>query len=245
MLTPVQAKLLLFASPALALLAMAACSGGDNSNPSGTSTLSAQTTSRTPAPSPTPGATAAPIAAVTRTATVQEGAAAALAAALQITGGVTGADCAAMPQTLCVTPPNSYATSIPQGIVEFAVNDPAHGGTGYVLVLGRNEAGAWQLFLGTQYAARPFTLPGSMLVCTGGQGLNVRATPASSASLIQTLADGTVLNGDQFVLTEPGTLGSAAATEGHGWYHINSPVDGWVYSDFVLPSNGQAQPCPS
>jgi hypothetical protein len=51
--------------------------GGNDSNPSGTSSPSAETSSRTPPPSPTPGTTATPAAAVTGTPTAQEGAAAA------------------------------------------------------------------------------------------------------------------------------------------------------------------------
>jgi hypothetical protein len=232
----------------LAAVLVVACGGGDSTStvsPSGVPASTAKTTATagvTRSISPTTATAQATQAVATATA---DPTAAALAAALQTTGGVTGADCAAMPQTLCVTPNNTYVTSIPGGIAVFDVNDPVHGGTGYVLALGRTEAGTWQFFLGTQSAVRPFALPGDMLVCTGGQELNVRSTPSTSASLIQIIADGTVLKGDQFLLTEPGTSGSSAATEGHGWYHINSPVDGWVYSDFVLPSTSQAQPCPS
>jgi hypothetical protein len=97
--------------------------------------------------------------------------------------------------------------------------------------MGKTPSGDWAYWTGTQQDLEPLTLPGDMLVCTGGAGLNVRSDPSATATLIQTLTDETVVRGEQFVLTEPGTfLGSG----GNGWYRISAPTSGWVYSPYVF-----------
>ena len=53
------------------------------------------------------------------------------------------------------------------------------------------------------------------------------------------LADGTIVRGDRFLLTEPGDAN--ADKWGYGWYHIAAPQDGWAYSKFL--SNAQIGDC--
>jgi hypothetical protein len=196
------------------LMLLVGCGSGSHATPA---PLTNVTISSTPSPTVIASQGANPSSGLTTTPEDAEGAA--LAAALRITNGVTGSDCTAMSASTCVTLDSEFAGSVPNGLAVFNVDTRP---SGYVLALGRDQSGAWELFLATQNSIAPFQLPGDMFVCAGGQG-DILSTPASSGSVIQTVADLSTLRAEEFLLTDPGTLGSTA---GHGWYRISSPVDG-------------------
>ncbi|MBI2913429.1 MAG: hypothetical protein HYY03_05865 [Chloroflexi bacterium] len=220
-------------------LAIAGCSGGREPSASTsaaalptTGSLSpaatrASTAPSTPTASPTP--TAAPTASPGLTLSEAD-LELALQAALRDLDAATDPECRAL-QKLCVSPhpPNSGA----RGIALFNVFYPQGGGS--LLVMGKDALGEWHYWFTTQHALTPpIYLPGDMRVCSGGPGLNARSEADVNAQKIETLADETIVRGEEFVLTEPGTQ-FALLEEGfgNGWYRISSPVEGWVYSPYV------------
>jgi hypothetical protein len=161
--------------------------------------------------------------------TIDHAADAALDEALRVTNGATGSDCDM--QKTCVTPDEQYAGSIPNGIAVFLVEDVI----GYVLALGRDENFEWKEFVHVQNDVVPFALPGDITACPGAEGLNIRSEPSTAGAIVQTVTDGTTLRGESFLLTQPFTSPASAETQGHGWYRVIAPAEGWVYSDFVRP----------
>jgi hypothetical protein len=79
------------------------------------------------------------------------------------------------------------------------------------------------------------TLPGEMIVCAGGDGLNVRAAPSTDAPIVGTLSDLTIVTAVQFTLTQPGVQPSQTADQvvGHGWYRLSAPLAGWSSSLYL------------
>lgn len=130
----------------------------------------------------------------------------------------------------CVIPVSS-ADAAARGIAEFGVGSPL--GSGATEVLGQEPSGAWQFWFGTQNVVyQLLDLPGAIIVCAGGDGLNVRSGPSTDGAAVAKLADGTQMAAEQFVLTDPGDHTTLSAGRG-GWYRISSPVQGWVYSRFI------------
>src|SRR5947207_1108035 len=72
------------------------------------------------------------------------------------------------------------------------------------------------------------TMPSLRVTGVGSDGLNVRSGPSTSAAVVGSLADGT--------LVEAG--GSLTPGGGHNWRHITSPRDGFVADEFLGPDNG-------
>lgn len=115
------------------------------------------------------------------------------------------------------------------------------------VLMGRRADGNWGLW-DVNYGSRPYPLgdfryPG--MVCSDGDQLNVRAEASTSSSVVGKMAHGTVLKVDRFVLTD--SVPFIQLERGKGWFHVVSPVTGWVYSDFVGDMMGATDPkdiCP-
>jgi uncharacterized protein YgiM (DUF1202 family) len=66
-------------------------------------------------------------------------------------------------------------------------------------------------------------------VCNAPEGLNVRSEPGTDADILGTLAEGTAVQIERFMLeTEANDAGI-----GSGWYKIASPLAGWVSSTYL------------
>jgi len=154
---------------------------------------------------------------------------AALSAALQVFGGVVESDCLHNnPQRLqCVTP-ESTSGDTDRGVAAFGVSDAGQNG-GFNAALGLTSDGAWELWFTSQNPYQLTRLPGDMVICAGGDGLRVHRVAGNDAAVVDTLADGTVVRGEQFVLTESVDPGHA----GFGWFRISSPDSGWLYSKYL------------
>ena len=168
------------------------------------------------------------------------GAARALAAAVKVVKGVAAdPDCPSSGGQWCVKPDPAYELSVVHGLAVFGISradasEAAH------LVMGQTDAYAWGYWLSTQQDLEPFSLPGDMIVCTGGSGLNVRSKPSTGASVVGTLADTTISHGVGFRLTSPGNFDGA---HGEGWYQISAPLAGWVSSGFVFAVDARTNGC--
>jgi hypothetical protein len=100
---------------------------------------------------------------------------------------------------------------------------------------GRRADGTWVYWFATQNSGGPQTsLPGDMIVCADGDGLNLRAEPSTSAAVVTLIPDGSVVRGDRFVMTDPPTSGGGVGAHPDGWYHIVSPQEGWAYDRFLI-----------
>lgn len=173
-----------------------------------------------------PARTAVP----TGTQTSQQAADAAFAAALKQFEGVSDADCQTNnPQKRPCVSAQSSPSTVQRGIAAFGVSDPEGFGA-FVGVLGRDPAGEWKFWFVGQQAYQLLTLPGDMLVCAEGQGLNVRSAPTTNAPIVGSLQDLAPVRAEAFVLTEPA---SDRHKPGYGWYHLSAPLDGWAYSKYL------------
>jgi hypothetical protein len=108
-------------------------------------------------------------------------------------------------------------------------------GGGAATFYGRHADGTWEFWFATQNSGGPQTrLPGDMLVCAQGDGLNLRAEPSTSAAVVTLIPDGTIVRGDRFVMTDPPSPGVRMQPHPDGWYHITSPQEGWAYDRFLV-----------
>jgi hypothetical protein len=137
----------------------------------------------------------------------------AFAAALRIFGGVPDDECLAgnNPAMRDCIAPSRDPESEARGVAAFGLiaASRVHGATG---VLGRQPSGAWGFFLitdGTHYQL--VGLPGEMIVCAEGAGLNVRAAPSTEAAVLAALPDFTHVQAEAFLLTEPASTGRAVS----------------------------------
>ncbi len=106
--------------------------------------------------------------------------------------------------------------------------------SGGALMLGRAPDGGWDYWFAAQQYSRLTELPHDGTICAGGEPLNVRMGPAADGPLIGRIDDGATVQVETFVLTEPGRYeGEYHRPWGQGWFHISSPVDGWVASRYV------------
>ncbi len=169
--------------------------------------------------------------------TPEEAAATSLNAAHELFGGVADPACKpGQPGLVCVEPiatPEQAA----RGIATFGVSGSGPEGLGaFQGSLGRDPSGVWRFWFGTQNVSyQRFALPGEMVVCADGDGLNVRAAPGTDATILDVLPDLTRVQAEQFTLTEEGALPTETTDQvvGAGWYLLSAPVAGWVYSTFV------------
>jgi hypothetical protein len=110
---------------------------------------------------------------------------------------------------------------------------------------GRMADGTWVYWFATQNSGGPqVLLPGDMIVCADGDGLNLRAEPLTNAPVITLIPDGTIVRGDRFVMTEPSPApGNGGLSHPDGWYHIVSPQEGWAYDRYLLGYANGVQTC--
>lgn len=216
-------------------ITLVACGGGTSSpTPTATATAGASTAVASPASSGSATAVAS-----TGPASGTPGAtgavdAAAKAAAEAIFHGTVSADCSqATPDASAPTCLESLSMSntVAAGISAWRVTAQG-GGSSYTGVLGRMADGSWKLWFSSQDVIWLIALPGTMRVCADGQGLNLRKTDSATAERVASIADNTLVAGDKFVLTEPGT----PTQEGFGWYHLTTHPDGWAYSKYLADS---------
>jgi hypothetical protein len=121
-----------------------------------------------------------------------------------------------------------------RGIAKFSISAVQGGGASEIY--GKGPDGAWKYWFGTQQPIyQLLDLPGPMLVCAGGDGINIRSAASPDAQVLGQAGDGARLTAENFVLTEPGSFNSSGLpTAGRGgWYQISAPQQGWVYSRFV------------
>jgi hypothetical protein len=154
---------------------------------------------------------------------------AALTAALQIFNAVAVGDCLGNNpnRRQCVTPESTQGDT-DRGVAAFGVSDAGQNG-GFSAVLGTTPDGSWKLWFTSQNPYQLTRLPGDMVVCAGGDGLRLHSAASNDAPAIDGLDDGTLVRGEQFVLTEPVDPGDA----GFGWFRISSPEPGWLYSKYL------------
>ena len=209
----------------LLFLVIGSCSGNDATQPP-TTTPSANTSATAPATttvssSPSPGTNAEN----------------ALNAALSIVSDANAARCPTPdPGAGCnrlSLDAQPGGNDFDHGLAYFKTTGSA--GDHAILVLGQTRLGAWDIYLsGPLQFYNPVQLPQAVTICGFGSGAAVHSSPATESSVVQTPADGTSVNADQFVLTQPGRLPMAqpGGFQGYGWYHLLNP-SGWVYSRYV------------
>src|SRR5205085_12312267 len=114
---------------------------------------------------------------------------AAMAAALQVFNAVPQADCLAgsPAKPICVALQSTPA-DIDRGFAVFGVGD-VDGNGGFLGVLGRTGAGDWKLWFTSQNPYQLTRLPGDMIVCADGTGVNVRSGPSADADRVDGLPD--------------------------------------------------------
>lgn len=207
-------------------LALVACSGGGSGSATPTRT-GASTAAASPTVQASPGATAA-------SGTPGATDASAQAAAESIFHGVVSPDCSqATPDASATSCLESLSMSgtLTAGISAWRVS-AVQGGSSYTGVLGKMADGSWKLWFSGQDVIWLIALPGTMRVCADEQGLNLRSTASATANRVASIADNTLVAGDKFVLTEPGT----PTKHGYGWYHLTTNPAGWAYSKYLVDS---------
>jgi hypothetical protein len=154
----------------------------------------------------------------------------ALAAALDLFDGVSVSDCLNNnnpDRRDCVTL-ESAPEDLARGIAVFGISDAGQNG-GFGAAMGRTASGDWKLWFTSQNPYQLTRLPGEMVVCAGGDGLRIHSGPSAEADVPCGLADGALVTGEQFVLTEPVDPGHS----GFGWFRISEPQTGWLYSKYL------------
>jgi len=194
------------------------CGGGDDEQPSSTSSAPGSVITKGASSSASPS---------------EDPAEAALAGAIELLEGVSEADCTTnnpeQADCISIDPDNRENASL--GVAVLKIEGPSGGSSG--LLMGREADGKWAYYAGGVQYYQASKLPGEMTVCTQGTGLNVRAEPSATAQLVRTVEDNSTVTGEEFVLTQPGTPPTASPIPGYGWYRISAPIEGWVYSKYV------------
>ena len=168
--------------------------------------------------------------------TPEEAAATSLAAALRIFDGTDDPACVAGTGDEACVRPSSTPEQAARGIATFGVSGSGPDGAGgFFGILGRDPAGAWQFWYGTQNVSyQLLSLPGDMIVCAA-EGLNVRTSPSVDAPVIGTLPDLTRITAELFTLTQPGTMPMESSEQviGSGWYRLSGPIEGWASANYL------------
>ena len=122
------------------------------------------------------------------------------------------------------------------GVMRLTLTTPPGEGGSAAIFAGRTPSGAWDLWYGTQQVEfRMADLPGDILVCASGDGLNIREKPATDSAVVAFVKDLTRLRAEEFVLTTPGGIGPGS-TSGGGWYRITAKdpqVAGWIFAKYT------------
>ena len=124
----------------------------------------------------------------------------------------------------------SDADSPDRGVASFGLGYAQ--GEGAQVVFGRDGAGAWQFWFGTQQGTyHALQLPAEMRICADGQGANVRQQPDIASPSMGVLKDNAVVTAEQFVLTQAAHIGDGP--NGNGWYEVTGEVSGFIRADLV------------
>lgn len=97
-------------------------------------------------------------------------------------------------------------------------------GGGAIIVMARDAAGDWGVWMLTQSPYQLLQLPGQLMACA--RPTVIRDEPAPGAAALGEVERLEALQSTGFVLAERGSLSGAGA----GWYRVSSPIEGWVYS---------------
>lgn len=174
--------------------------------------------------------------------TPAEAAASSLTAAVTLFEGTTDPGC--RPGGPVCVRSNSTPEEAAAGIATFGVSGSGPGGEGGFLgILGRDPAGVWHFWFGTQNVTyQALKLPAELTVCAEGATLNVRAGPSTDHAILTTLADLTRVTAEQFTLTEAGIMPTESTDQvvGAGWYRLSTPVEGWAYSRYLADAASAA-----
>jgi hypothetical protein len=140
-------------------------------------------------------------------------------------------DCA--PSVACITTVDA-GDAVDLGVMRLGYQEAAGGGA--LVFAGRMADRSWRYWFGTQNVHYQMVdLPGDILVCADGDGLNARERPEQTSPVVGFVADLTKLRAEEFVLTELGST-KPDLTAGAGWYRVNvgSPArTAWVHSRFT------------
>jgi hypothetical protein len=132
----------------------------------------------------------------------------------------------------CINHDTTEKDSPARGVAVFGLAFADGGGA--LVVFGRDEAGGWQFWFGTQQSVyHALSMPAEMRVCADGQGANVRMAPNLAAESLGTLKDGSVLTAMQFLLTEPGWSSPQPLRAGNGWYQVTGEINGFIRADLL------------
>lgn len=238
-----------------ALVLAAACGGGDEElresrivtpesegSPGGPPTEADPDDEDTPEPSPTPGEEEPTEAPTTPTPEPEDdendendedppssNLDAVMAAASEALGIPAGDDCSEDDD--CIQPLPGGASD-PSGDISRLAYGSASGG-GAILVMARDSAGAWGVWMLTQSGYQLFDLPGELLACA--RPAIVRESPSSGAAAIGEVAREEALSATGLELTAPGSLSG----RGSAWYSVSAPIGGWVAAeDVTAATNG-------
>lgn len=195
------------------------------------------------APPETPTATVSPTVTVTPAPAVvtppvgAPGAVAAIAAAEQQVGAVhldsltrTACEAANPPNGLCISLQSDPA-HVALGLARFTAG--SLDGGGFRLYMGRDLAGTWGFWFGTQQQSDVLEeMPGALLACGAAGPTAVFAGPSGFSSSIGSVARLVQLEAEAFVLAKPGSF-AVDGGGGEGWYYVTSPVMGWVAASDV------------
>ena len=168
----------------------------------------------------------------------------ALAGALVVWDGVTQEDCDAglnPEQKVCIAL-RSPAGTVERGIAVFSLAAP-DGFGGAAGILGRTPELSWGYWFATQNTVyHLLTLPGEMIVCGEGDGVNVREYPALDAAVVAALPDLKHVQVTGFMLTEPGSAPRPGfdGRKGEGWYRLSAPVEGWAHARYLSNTEADA-----
>jgi hypothetical protein len=230
---------------AIVALAAVACGDDDEPPPSPTPTATETVTSvpTSPAATGTP-ATVTPTPTPTPTLPPSAGEQA-QAVAVQFVRGII-----LPPGQLCAGPGNPQdrpcvgplQTPDPErGIAHFGVDYPDGSSTN--LFIGRKGDGTWAPWYATPNTDHHLkVLPGEMLVCADGDGLNVRERPDATAPVVQTLSDLDRVTADMFELDRAATTVDDFDAFYSGWYWLSEPVVGWASANFLADAlNGDCR----
>jgi hypothetical protein len=119
-----------------------------------------------------------------------------------------------------------------RGVAAFSLGFAEFGGA--EVVFGRDQAGGWQFWFGTQQQIyHALKMPAEMRVCADGQGANVRVAPDVSAKSAGLLKENAIVTAQQFVLTQPGARPGEKGPSGNGWYEVTGAFNGFVRADLL------------
>jgi hypothetical protein len=77
------------------------------------------------------------------------------------------------------------------------------------------------------------SLPGDIRICGWGEAVTVKSEAAEDSDDVGVLDSEQVVRAGQFVLEDDGQRLSDGLSPGYGWFLVEGPPEGWVYSKYV------------